>query len=266
MDHGTDGMSRLAPVPVWPFAITRSVNTGFRVVAAPDFLVDANLHALLHDVTAGDATDDAVYRREYRGKRAEPLFLLYRVVCLKAADVGRDGEYAMSGPRRTPLIEGVVSRTLPGPAATRELFADVHRLCVADLRAFFETDTAGHPVTGRPSFDAPTTGEPLRIVDLDPYPEEASKAPRGRRPKRLRRLVAAVLSAVRSALGRRTGRPHAGRREGVPGEGGKVAGPPSGPAGDGAGPSAPARPRRPARTAGAVVLSVLIALIIRKLK
>ncbi|GGQ78616.1 hypothetical protein [Streptomyces pilosus] len=264
MDDGTHGMKHSAPVHVWPFAITRSVNTGFRVVAAPDFLVDAHRHALLHDVTEGEPTEDAVYRREYRGAGAVPLFLLYRIVHLKAADVGRDGEYAMSGPRRTPLIEGVVCRTPSGPPATRELFDEVHRRCVADVRAFFDADTAARPVTPCPSFEAPETGETLRIEDLDPYPKAVSTLPpfRAPRPSWLRRLVPAVLSALRSALGLRTGRQPAGRRGAAPGAGGKVAGSSSEPPGEGGkGPG-----RRLARTAGAVVLSALIAFLVRKLK
>ncbi|MET7850149.1 hypothetical protein AB0D78_34135 [Streptomyces avermitilis] len=257
-------MNHSTPVQVWPFALTRSVNTGFRIVAAPDFLVDEGRYSLLHDVTAGDPTDDAVYRREYRVRGSESLCLLYRVVYLKASDVGLDGEYAMSGPRRTPLIEGVVCRTPPKPAATQELFAEVHRRCAADVRAFFEADTTTHPVSPFPSFDAPETGESVRVVDLDPYLTEGSTetAREGRRPTRIRRLATAALSAVLSALGLRPGR-QAGT---VSGEGGQGVVPPEPARGGGTGHPAPSRPRRLARAAGAIVLTVLVVLVVRKLK
>ncbi|MET9764109.1 hypothetical protein ABZ016_34490 [Streptomyces sp. NPDC006372] len=272
MDHG---MKHSSSVEVWPFALTRSVRTGFRIVAAPDFLVDEHRHSLLHDVTAGDPTEDAVYRREYRGRGSESLFLLYRVVYLKAADVGQDGEYAMSGPRRTPLIEGVVCRTPPGAPATQELLADVHRRCRADVRAFFEADTTAHPVSPCPSFAAPETGETLRVVDLDPYltepsPSEGSTvtAHPGRRPSRIPRIARALLSAVLSALGLRPDRQVADAGDSVPGEGGKNPVSPEQARGGGTGAGHPAsgRPRRLARTAGAILLTVLVFLVIRKLK
>ncbi|MGW1956971.1 hypothetical protein ACWCPI_30175 [Streptomyces sp. NPDC001920] len=269
-----DGMKNSAPVQVWPFALTRSVTTGFRIVAAPDFLMHGGRYALLHDVTAGDPADDAVYRREYRGQGPETLYLLYRVVHLKACDVGLDGEYAMSGPRRTPLVEGIVCRTPPGPSATQELFAEVHRRCKADVRAFFEADTTAHPVAPFPSFDAPQTGETVRVVDLDPYVAQdtawtkdldegrTSTARAGRRTPGVRRLVTAALSAVLSALGLR-----ADRQTGtVPGDGGQGPVRPEPARGSGAGHHAPSRARRLARAAGAVVLTVLVALVIRKLK
>ncbi|MER5572672.1 hypothetical protein [Streptomyces massasporeus] len=257
-------MKHVAPVQVWPFALTRSVNTGFRIVAAPDFLVDEGRYSLLHDVTAGDPTDDAVYRRECRGRESESLCLLYRVVYLKASDVGLDGEYAMSGPRRTPLIEGVVFRTPPGPSATQELFAEVHRRCGTDVRAFFLADSTTHRVSPLSSFDAPETGENVRVLDLDPYITEGSSptAREGRHPSRPRRLAAAALSAVLSALGLR-----AGRKAGtVLGEGGQGPVPLEPAHGGGTGHPAPGRPRRLARAAGAIVLTVLVVLVIRKLK
>ncbi|MGN9814075.1 hypothetical protein ACTMUQ_01865 [Streptomyces sp. SD11] len=270
-----DGMKHSEPaeVEVWPFAVTRSVNTGFRIVAAPDFLVDEDRYSLLHDVTTGDPTDDSVYRREYRVRGSEPLRLLYRVVYLKASDVGLDGDYAMSGPRRTPLIEGVVCRTPSGPPATRELFAEVHSRCGADVRAFFEADSTTHPVSPFPSFAAPGTGETVRVADLDPYladdPSLAdapylaegmdSTAPTGRRPSGIRRLAATALSAVLSALGLRTGR-QAGT---VPGEGGEGAGAPGYARGGG---TSPGPARRLGRAAGAIVLTVLIVLLVRKFK
>ncbi|MEU9784310.1 hypothetical protein AB0H92_25625 [Streptomyces phaeochromogenes] len=257
-------MKHSAPVQVWPFVLTRSVNTGFRIVAAPDFLVDEDRYSLLHDVTAGDPTDDAVYRREYRVRESESLRLLYRVVYLKASDVGLEGEYAMSGPRRTPLIEGVVCRTSPEPPATQELFAEVHRRCGADVRAFFEADTTTRPVSPLPSFGAPETGETVRVVDLDPYPMEGSTVttPWGRHRPRIRRFATAALSAVLSALGLRTGR-QAGN---VSGEGGQGLVPPEPTRGGTTGRAAPGRPRRLARAAGAIVLTLLLVLVIRKLK
>ncbi|MFD3374512.1 MULTISPECIES: hypothetical protein [unclassified Streptomyces] len=261
MDHG---MKHSEPVQVWPFALTRSVNTGFRIVAAPDFLVDEDRYSLLHDVTAGDPTDDAVYRREYRVRESESLRLLYRVVYLKASDVGLDGEYAMSGPRRTPLIEGVVCRTSSGPPATQELLAEVHRRCGADVRAFFEADTTTRPVSPLPSFGAPETGETVRVVELDPYPMEGSTVttPWGRHLSRLRRFATAALSAVLSALGLRTGR----RTGTVSGEGGRGPVPPEPTRGGTTGQAAPGRSRRLARAAGTIVLTLLLVLVIRKLK
>ncbi|MER6131246.1 hypothetical protein [Streptomyces sp. NPDC001815] len=259
-----DGMKHSEPAQVWPFALTRSVNTGFRIVAAPDFLLDEGRYSLLHDVTAGDPIDDAVYRREYRVDESESLCVLYRVVYLKASDVGLDGEYAMSGPRRTPLIEGIVCRTPPWPPATQELFAEVHRRCGADVRAFFEADSTAHPVSPFPSFDTPETGESVRVVELDPYLAEGitTTAPTGRRPSSIRRLATAALSAVLSALGLRSVR-QAGT---VPGEGGKVRVSAESAGGGGTGHPTPSRPRRLTRAAGAIVLTVLVFLIIRKFK
>ncbi|MFC8915527.1 hypothetical protein ACFT5C_07120 [Streptomyces sp. NPDC057116] len=255
MDHGVNA----ATTRVWPFAVTRSVTTGFRVVVAPDFLVDAGRYSLLHDATGGDVTEDAVYWCEYHGRQSEKLWLLYRVVHLKAADVGLEGDYAMSGPRRTPLIEGVVCRTPPTSLATEELFAEVHRRCAAEVRTFFEADTTGHPVTPSRAFGAPAAGTPLPVRELDAYRAEGSDstAPRGRRPSRPRRLAARLLAAVRSALGLRPARhphgPTAVRPEPLPRSTGTAR-------------PAPGWPRRAAGAAGLIVLGVVVALVVRKFK
>lgn len=265
MDHGMNAEA----ANVWPFALTRSVNTGFRVVVAPEFLVDEDRYALLHDVTSGDVTEDAVYRREYRGPRSETLWLLYRVVHLKAADVGLDGDYAMSGPRRTPLIEGVVCRTPPESLATQELFAEVHRRCGAEVREFFQADTTTRPVSRSQAFSAPAGGSPMRIVELDAYPAEGSSTTAfdGRHPSRERGLAGRFLAAVLPALGLGTGR-HGDRRgaEGRDGRGRVPAHPAPVARNSGRARPAPDWPRRAARAAGLIVLTALVVVVVRKLK
>ncbi len=264
---------------VWPFALTRSVKTGFRVVVAPDFLVDEGRYSLLHDATGGDVDETAVYWREYRGQGSGPLWLLYRVVHLKAADVGLDGEYAMNGPRRTPVVEGIVCRTPAKSLATQELFAEVHRRCGAEVREFFVADTTNRPVSRSRAFSAPATGVRMQVAELAPYhakPDpDADPAPlegsnltalEGRRPSGARRLATEFLSAVLRSLRLRAGRQ--GERVGTPrGEGRGQVPVGSGPVARGGTPHAgPNWPRRAARTAGLIVLSVLVVLVIRKLK
>ncbi|MFI2367991.1 hypothetical protein [Streptomyces sp. NPDC018833] len=271
-----DDMTHAEPQKVWPFALTRSVNTGFRIVVAPDFLVDADRQFLLHDVADGDTSDDVVYVREYRGHGSQRLWLLYRVVYLKASDVGLDGEYAMSGPRRTPLIEGVVCRRRPErptTLATEELFADVHRRCGVAVREFFEADTVTHPVSRSQELSPPATGRSMSTVEQKPYLAEGSSptaAFDGRRPSGThpRFSTTALRSAVVSVLGRGPGPASAGRAAGV-----RVDGPGRASAGrdrphHG---SETGRPRRSlgrqlARAAAVIVLAVLVVFAIRKLK
>ncbi|MEV5597142.1 hypothetical protein [Streptomyces sp. NPDC052496] len=153
----------------WPFAITRSVHTGFRIVVAPGFLVRYDQHHLLADVTGGDVSDDHVYLREYRDQGTLSLWLLYRVVYLRGADVGQGGEFALHGSRRTPLVEGVVCRNRPS-GATGELFGTVRRVCAEPLRLFFTSDSGTYPVHPSEPVDAvPGDGSPLRVEEEPAY-------------------------------------------------------------------------------------------------
>lgn len=156
----------------WPFAITRSVRTGFRIVVAPDFLVEAKQHSLLADAAGGEVSDEVVYRREYHDRGAERLWLLYRVVYLKKEDVGLGDEFDRRD-RRTPLIEGLVLRTRPGFEATGELFALVHEACLSTVREFYLEDSGTFPVHRSEELpEVPDTGQPLRIKDQAPYVSE----------------------------------------------------------------------------------------------
>ncbi|MFH8746844.1 hypothetical protein ACH4GK_15905 [Streptomyces rimosus] len=157
---------------VWPFAITRSVNTGFRIVVAPGFLVLYDQHHLLADVAGGDVSDEHVYLREYRDHGTQSLWLLYRVVYLLGADVGQDGEFALHGSRRTPLVEGVVCRDRPS-GATGELFETVRRNCAEPLRLFFTSDSGTYPVHPSEPVEAVLDdGSPLRVEEEPAYRSE----------------------------------------------------------------------------------------------
>lgn len=276
-----DGMRDAARPRAWPFAITRSVNTGFRIVVAPDFLVDADKQSLLHDVADGEADVNAVYVREYRGGDFQRLWLLYRVVYLKGADVGLDGEYAMSGPRRTPLIEGVVCRERPErPAAlaTEELFADIHRTCGTAVRVFFKADLGDYPVNRSQELTPPDVGLRMPTSEREPYVAGRSTvtAPCGRRPTgRPRRYSAAALrSAVFSALGRiRSTAPVGDAGIHLHGHGRRSPGmgrPQNGSKAQRSGQSRPGRPRgslgrRLVRAAAVIVFAVLAVFVFRKL-
>lgn len=155
----------------WPFTITRAVRTGFTIVVAPDFLVDADRHHLLADVAGGEVSQEHVYLREYRDRGSVRLWLLYRVVYLTKEDVGGDEGFDAQN-RRTPLIEGVVCRTRPDFDVTDELFTRVHELCGPTVWAFYTKDSESFPVKPAPPFGAPTSGYVLRIVQQDPYVSE----------------------------------------------------------------------------------------------
>ncbi|MFF9899253.1 hypothetical protein [Streptomyces longispororuber] len=177
----------VAPSPAgasgWPFAITRSVDTGFHVVVAPDFLVSCNLHHLLSDVAAGQAAEDTAYLREYRDRGNLRLWVLYKVSHLRGADVGLDSEYALHGSRRTPLVEGMVCLDRPQPP-TDGLFDWVHEVCAAPVKAFFTADSDDHPVSSSAYAEPPATGTALRVAEADPYRSERNlqAALPGRRP------------------------------------------------------------------------------------
>ncbi|MFJ4982341.1 hypothetical protein ACIP9H_00890 [Streptomyces sp. NPDC088732] len=175
---------RHEPEQGWPFAITRSVRTGFQIVVAPDFLVDSGQHDLLADAAGGEVSDDAVYRREYRDRGSDRLWLLYRVVYLKGDDVGQGDDFDRHD-RRTPLIEGVVCRTRPGIAPTDELFASLHALCTPTLRRFYLEDSEIFPVHGRGPIDLPEAGRTLQVEEQNPYESERNleAALRGRHPQ-----------------------------------------------------------------------------------
>ncbi|MEU5399130.1 hypothetical protein ABZ348_07510 [Streptomyces sp. NPDC005963] len=168
----------------WPFAITRSVKTGFRIVVAPDFLVDAEQHHLLSDAAGGTVSEDVVYRREFRDRGAVRLWLLYRVVYLRGGDVGLDDDFDRHT-RRTPLIEGVVYRSGPGPEATDAFFTLLHELCLPTIRAFYLEDSSSFPLYRSLPIAAAGTGRTLRVEAQTPYLSERNvqAALRGRHPR-----------------------------------------------------------------------------------
>ncbi|MFE3017576.1 hypothetical protein [Streptomyces sp. NPDC059256] len=172
------------PGVAWPFAITRSVRTGFRIVVAPDFLVEAEQHDLLSDAAGGTVSEDVVYRREFRDRGAVRLWLLYRVVYLRGGDVGRDDDFDRHT-RRTPLIEGVVYRSGPGPDATDAFFTLLHDLCLPTVRAFYLADSATFPLHRSLPIAAAGTGRTLRVEAQTPYLSERNvqAALRGRHPR-----------------------------------------------------------------------------------
>ncbi|MEU4492138.1 hypothetical protein AB0F96_01435 [Streptomyces sp. NPDC023998] len=159
--------------PVWPFAITRSVDTGFHIVVAPDFLVACDLHHLLSDVVAGEAAEGIAYLRQYRDRGTRRLWVLYRVGHLRGADVGLNTEYALHGTRRTPLVEGVVcDEEGRPPQPTDDFFDWIHGACAESVRAFFTADSGTHPVCASEGAKPPDTGTALRVVEETPYRSE----------------------------------------------------------------------------------------------
>lgn len=156
---------------VWPFAITRAVTAGFQVVVAPGFLVEHDAHYLLADAAGGEVSQDNAYLREFRDRDGRRLWLLYRVVHLKGSDVGRQGEYAMHGARRTLLVEGAVCTERPG-GATEGLFARVRRACADPVREFFVEDSESYQVHKSEPIAVEPGGTPVRTVEQPAYRSE----------------------------------------------------------------------------------------------
>ncbi|MFE7189715.1 hypothetical protein [Kitasatospora sp. NPDC057541] len=151
----------------WPFAIVCTPTGGFAVAAAPDVLVARRQTALLGDSASGEPGDHA-YLREVTGSDGATLWLLYRVVPLKAAEVGQPGEWARSGSRAAPLTEGVVLLERPARAPGAEYFDAVHERVGGAVREYFLADDPKRPARPFPgTTNDPAEGEPLRLVVLD---------------------------------------------------------------------------------------------------
>ncbi|MGW6054426.1 hypothetical protein [Streptomyces sp. NPDC055189] len=171
---GSRGPSTLALATkgsAWPFAITRSVDTGFHIVVAPDFLIACNLHHLLSDVASGEAAEATAYLREYQDRGHRGLWVLYRVGYLRGSHLGSDADYVLHGGRRTPLVEGIVCVERPGPP-TDDLFDWVHGICAEPVRAFFTADSDTHPVCPSAGAEPPATGTALHMIEAGPYHSE----------------------------------------------------------------------------------------------
>jgi hypothetical protein len=99
----------------WPFLISRGHRMGYRVVAAPDFLVAGRLSGLLFDLAGGapSGPDRARYRLAL-GTPVGDLVVMFTVRLADASDLGHAAPGAPSPldehSRRIPLIEGVVER------------------------------------------------------------------------------------------------------------------------------------------------------------
>ncbi|MGW3949430.1 hypothetical protein ACWEKM_00320 [Streptomyces sp. NPDC004752] len=98
----------------WPFLITRGHRVGYRVIAAPDFLVAARLSGLLFDLAGGSPTGPD--RARYRLAVDTPVGHLLVMFTVRLADSSALGQTAPGTPlldehsRQIPLIEGVVER------------------------------------------------------------------------------------------------------------------------------------------------------------
>ncbi|WP_217547208.1 hypothetical protein [Streptomyces sp. GbtcB6] len=195
MTHGPAEPPAGADRPdAWPFVITRTASHDFQVVVGPRFLAETRTHGLLASVAGGEVSDDGAYLREYRDRGGRSLWLLYRVVYLTGADVGRDVEYVRNHGRRTPLMEGVVRRDRPRTGeATRELFHLVHGLCADVVKDFYDADSDTFGVHPADEIEVPEEGAPLRCVIQDTYHSQRSieaALPGRRRPSGDRRVLA----------------------------------------------------------------------------
>ncbi|MFG2955125.1 hypothetical protein ACGF5O_15500 [Streptomyces sp. NPDC048291] len=169
MTHGTDRQD------AWPFVITRTASHDFQVVVAPRFLAETRTHGLLTSVAGGEVSDDNAYLREYRDRAGHSLWLLYRVVYLTGADVGRDVEYVRNRSRRTPLMEGVVFLDRPRTDdATRELFRLVHVRCAEVVKDFHDADSDTFGVRPSDAIEVPESGTLLPCVTQDTYHSQRS--------------------------------------------------------------------------------------------
>jgi hypothetical protein len=97
----------------WPYAVTRSVTSGYQAIVAPGFLADAGLAYVLEYASRQETPEsDAVTVREVLGATHEPLSLAYRVLEARADRYGLGGEEVLEdgAGRAIRIFEGLVLR------------------------------------------------------------------------------------------------------------------------------------------------------------
>jgi hypothetical protein len=161
-----------APVPAWPFLVARGRHRGYRVVLAPEVLIDGQEYGVLDDtVVPGDQQDRATVI-QVTTRSGRPLTVVHATHLVTAAEIAEPGtEPSSRAPRDQhsrplQLIYGYVCEGRMTPEIRQEDLRTTRDAALKAYRAFL-SDEDGFTVEPSPAFTVPsrpTTAPPPRTA------------------------------------------------------------------------------------------------------
>jgi tetratricopeptide (TPR) repeat protein len=137
-------------IEVSPFLISRNATFDYRVIVAPQYMVDNKVTSLLAKATSGDFTlpMSAIYREVHHyNPNIGVLSLIFCILQANTHHIGLEGNDALKDGCGRPirLIEGFVVRgQQPDIVVTQRDLERVHMLISKDYRSFWD-ETTGTP-------------------------------------------------------------------------------------------------------------------------
>jgi hypothetical protein len=133
-----------APLPVWPFLVSRGILLGYRVVVAPEFLVTTGeAHVVFSAAEDGPGVSrTGPMLRVVQTAAGDPLTLVYR---RRPAALGEPGTPLLRDQYGRPfsMIEGYAVRgAYQRVPVTEEQWQDLHRVLLTEYRQFLDSESA----------------------------------------------------------------------------------------------------------------------------
>ena len=148
----------------WPFLVSRNTTFDYRVVVAPEYMVENRVSSLLAKAAGGDVTTplSAYYRKVFHpNPEVGDSILLFRIVEANNAYIGLEGNESLkdNNGRTILLIEGFVVKGLLADSdkivVTEDDLLEAHRRVQEYYQKFwYETDSTP-PVRSSKPFDLP---------------------------------------------------------------------------------------------------------------
>ena len=141
-------------IEAWPFLVSRNAAFDYRVVVAPQYMIENKVTSLLAKAAGGDVTQQtfAIYR-EVRHPHPEvgASSLIFHITEANAQYIGLEGNEALKDQYGRPilLIEGFVVRVQISIVVTEDDLLTAHWSMQEDYKAFWH-ETSSTP-TVRPS-------------------------------------------------------------------------------------------------------------------
>ncbi len=144
-------------IKTWPFLVSRNAVFDYRVVVAPQYMIDNKVTSLLAKAAGGDVTQSmsAIHREVYHPNlEGGASSLIFRIIEANTQYIGLEGNEALKDQYGRPilLIEGFVVReqiSIDPIVVTEDDLLNAHRSMQEDFQTFWH-ETSSTP-TVRPS-------------------------------------------------------------------------------------------------------------------
>jgi hypothetical protein len=165
-------------IEAWPFLVSRNAVFDYRVIVAPQYMVDNKVTSLLAKAASGDFTQpmSAIYREiHHPNPKVGDLSLLFCILQANTRHLGLEENEALKDEYGRPirLIEGLVVRgRLPKIVVTQSDLERAHMLMRKDYLAFWNETISTSMVKSSEALDLQENSDVEVVLELyavDPY-------------------------------------------------------------------------------------------------